>query len=293
MSLNVAYSYCTNLTEEEKLEIDEQVRKDRLELKFAIFFPFLPFPMPQVPFFPVPVEDFSQQQIVRNARDRAESAVAEKLAPLAQLADDAQEATNPRVSNDSPPMERIVNLSGGDQSKFGPGPRAKAAARRNAQSSGSFLIPGADGGFVSSRNYRPYQKPLSARRPGKIQKGPFDPDQEQGKGRCKSEVQKTITYNIKSQIGNNKKLTKISNKIRKNPKLVQEFNGLKQKLRNGNMKAGRGVKPLSNSNGIYYARGYTEGARLYFKYSGDNIIVLGESNKPTQDAVIEFLLKNY
>lgn len=82
-------------------------------------------------------------------------------------------------------------------------------------------------------------------------------------------------------------------KIRKNPKLVQEFNGLEQKLRNGNMKAGRGVKPLSGSNGIYYARGYTEGARLYFKYSGDNIIVLGESNKPTKDAVIEFLLNNY
>lgn len=109
------------------------------------------------------------------------------------------------------------------------------------------MIPGADG-FVPSRNYRPYQKPLSARRSGNIQK---------------------------------------------NPKLVQELDGLEQKLRNGNMKAGRGVKPLPNSNGIYYARGYTEGARLYFKYSGDNIIVLGESNKPTQDAVIEFLLKNY
>ncbi len=211
---------------------------------------------------------------------------------LAGLIPGPVEANNPRVSNDLSPMERIVNLSGGDQSKFGPGARAKADARRNAKSSGSFLIPGADG-FVSSRNYRPYQKPLSARRPGKIQKGPFDPDQEQGKGRCKSEVQETKTYNIKSQIGNHKKLTKISNKIRKNPKLVQEFNGLEQKLRNGNMKAGRGVKPLSNSNGIYYARGYTEGARLYFKYSGDNIIVLGESNKPTQDAVIEFLLKNY
>ena len=48
MNLDVAYSYCTNLTEEEKLEIDKQVRKNRFELKFAIFFPFLP-----VPFFPV------------------------------------------------------------------------------------------------------------------------------------------------------------------------------------------------------------------------------------------------
>lgn len=30
MSLDVAYSYCINLTEEEKLEIDKQVRKNRL-----------------------------------------------------------------------------------------------------------------------------------------------------------------------------------------------------------------------------------------------------------------------
>ena len=93
MSLDVGYSYCINLTEEEKLEIDKQVRKNRFELKFAIFFPFLPFPMvPQVPF--LPVEGFTPQQIVRNARDRAESAIIEKLAPLAQLADDCQEAYN-------------------------------------------------------------------------------------------------------------------------------------------------------------------------------------------------------
>ena len=93
MSLDVGYSYCINLTEEEKLEIDKQVRKNRFKLKFAIFFPFLPFPMvPQVPF--LPVEGFTPQQIVRNARDRAESAIAEKLAPLAQLADDCQEAYN-------------------------------------------------------------------------------------------------------------------------------------------------------------------------------------------------------
>jgi hypothetical protein len=95
MSLDVTYSYCINLTEEEKIEIDKQVRKNRFGLKFAIFFPFLPFPivpMPQVPFFPV--EGFSPQQIVRNARDRAESAVAEKLSPLAQLVDDCQEFYN-------------------------------------------------------------------------------------------------------------------------------------------------------------------------------------------------------
>lgn len=92
MSLDVAYSYCINLTEQEKLDIDKQVRKNIFALKFAIFFPFLPFPMPSVPFFPV--EGFNPQQIVRNPRDRAESAVAEKMAPLAQFVDDCQEAYN-------------------------------------------------------------------------------------------------------------------------------------------------------------------------------------------------------
>ncbi len=208
---------------------------------------------------------------------------------LAGLIPSSTEAVEPPLPNLNPSIERLP------LGKSGPGPRAKADARRNAKGSGSFMIPGADG-FVSSRNYRPYQKPLSARRPSRIKKGLFNPDnpyQQQGKGKYKSEVQETKIYNIKSQIDNHQKLVKISNKIRKNSKLVQKFNGLEQKLRNGNMKSGRGVKRLSNSKGIYYARGYTEGARLYFKYSGDNIIILGESNKPTQDAVIKFLLKNY
>ena len=54
MSLDVAYSYCINLKKKKKIEIDKQVRKNRFELKFAIFFPFFPFSIvPQVPFFPV------------------------------------------------------------------------------------------------------------------------------------------------------------------------------------------------------------------------------------------------
>ena len=51
-------------------------------------------PAPRVPFFPV--EGFSSQQIVRKARDRAESAVAEKIVPLAQFAfaDECQKTYN-------------------------------------------------------------------------------------------------------------------------------------------------------------------------------------------------------
>lgn len=126
-------------------------------------------------------------------------------ATLAGLIPSPVEANEPHMSNDSPPMERIVKLSGGKQSK---GPRARVDAKENAgryaKGSGSFMIPGANE-FMPSGNYRLYQKPLPAGRPGKIQKGPFDPDQDQRKSRCKSEVQETKPYNIKSQIGNHKK----------------------------------------------------------------------------------------
>ena len=47
------------------------------------------------------------------------------------------------------------------------------------------------------------------------------------------------------------------------------------------MKASRGVKFLPNSKYIYYRRGYNEGARIYFQYSGDDIIIIGELNKAT------------
>ena len=53
-------NYFINLTKEQKLEIDKQVRKNRFELKYAIFFPF--FPVPIVPMLQVlflPVEGFS------------------------------------------------------------------------------------------------------------------------------------------------------------------------------------------------------------------------------------------
>ena len=102
------------------------------------------------------------------------------------------------------------------------------------------------------------------------------------------------TYQVKSQVGKHKKLKKISRKIRKNPKLVKEFARLQEKLQKGNLKAGKGTKYLPGSNGIYYARGATEGARIYFQYSGENIItIIGESNKATQKEVINCLLKNY
>ena len=81
------------MTEEQKLEVDKQVWKNRFELKFAVFFRRLPFPMvQQVPFFLV--EGFTLWQIVRNAKDRAESAGEERLRLLVEALDDYREAYN-------------------------------------------------------------------------------------------------------------------------------------------------------------------------------------------------------
>jgi hypothetical protein len=69
---DVAYCYCTNVTEEKKLEVDKQVQKNKLEFKCAICLPFIGFLMGQVLFFPV--EGLLAQQIVRNARNLSEPA---------------------------------------------------------------------------------------------------------------------------------------------------------------------------------------------------------------------------
>ena len=99
MTLDVAYSYCINLSEKEKSEIDKKVRTNRFEFKCAFMFIFLGFPgmpmlpLPRLPF--EPVEGFAPvQQIVRNARERTESAIAEKVERLAELAQECEEAYN-------------------------------------------------------------------------------------------------------------------------------------------------------------------------------------------------------
>ncbi|HEX7358080.1 MAG TPA: hypothetical protein VF270_10255 [Ignavibacteriaceae bacterium] len=197
MSLDVAYSYCINLTEQEKLEIDKQVRKNRAELKFAIFFSVFPFSIPSpfpiinTPFYPV--DGFTPTQIVRHVKQRAEAAIDEQLAPLAQLADDCQEA------------------------------------------------------------YKMYK--------------------------VSNEMSST--------------LSKISKQVRKDKEISKSLDKLERQLKNGEFQAGRGAEKLPGTKDVRYMRAGNQ-ARLYFRYSENGEIEkLAESNKDTQQAVIDNLRKNY
>jgi len=77
---------------------------------------------------------------------------------LAGLIPNSTEAIEPYGKNPNPSIEivkRSLKISGGDQSKTGPGARAKADARARAKTQ-----PGVADAFVPQRNYWPYQKPL-------------------------------------------------------------------------------------------------------------------------------------
>ena len=115
MTLDVGYSYSINLKEEEKIEINKQVRKNLFPLKIlkiAIFFPFF---NPRVPFA---AEGFNPNQIIRNGRDRAKSAIDKKLAPLYQFKDECEEKYNEYKvrKNISPTLSKVSKKARKDKS---------------------------------------------------------------------------------------------------------------------------------------------------------------------------------
>jgi hypothetical protein len=112
MTLDVAYSYCINLTEEEKISIDKQVAKNRMEIKFVVFLglPFLPnLPLLTEPSVFPDQAVFAPQQIVREAKDRFEEAINDRMSRLAEVRDEYQEAyNNYKVYNNmSPTLSKV------------------------------------------------------------------------------------------------------------------------------------------------------------------------------------------
>jgi hypothetical protein len=111
MSLDVAYSYCTNLTDQQKLEIDKQVRKNQFELKFAVILPFFGyqlFPTHITPFCQVDqVDGFTPQQIIRTSKDRGKSAIDAKVN---QFLDRCEDAAN-EINKGSKESEETIKIS--------------------------------------------------------------------------------------------------------------------------------------------------------------------------------------
>ena len=139
----------------------------------------------------------------------------------------------------------------------------------------------------------PYQKPLSARRPGKIR--PFDPEQAQGKGRCKSNREQTEKYTIESNIQESTTLSKISTKVRRDKETSKSLDKLEEQLKSGEFHAGRGSEKLEGTKTVFYMRAGNRGC-LFFRYSKEKkgvVEKLAESNKAKEQEVIDNLKQNY
>ena len=69
------------------------------------------------------------------------------------------------------------------------------------------------------------------------------------------------------------------------------LDSLTTQLANGNLNPGLGSKSLAGTN-ISYAR-HRDGARVYFQMIGDNVVIVGKSNKDNQSRVISILEELY
>jgi hypothetical protein len=87
MGLNVAYSYCCNLTDEKKVEIDKQVIKNQIDFILAISFFALPFGLNSSSTIPrldsssierveyIPPEVFTPSGFIRKKEQQLDSAI--------------------------------------------------------------------------------------------------------------------------------------------------------------------------------------------------------------------------
>lgn len=175
-------------------------------------------------------------------------------------------------------LAKDINNSG-NLGKSGPGPRAKAEARARTRTGV------ADAFSTPSRDYSPYHKPLSGKQPAKVLKSPFDQDQNQKQGSCKSP-----RIEIVSKIEKGSRLAKEAAVMGKNQDVQREVNHLINELSKGNFNPGTGTKNLFKD--ICYVRG-KEGARVFYRIRNGVIEILGKANKNNETKVIKILTKMY
>ena len=90
---------------------------------------------------------------------------------------------------------------------------------------------------------------------------------------------KPTQYKVSKELPS--KLSKISQRVRKDPEVAKSLDKLQMQLKNIEFHAGRGALKLPGTDTVYYMRSGTK-ARLFFKYSDierGRVGIIGESNK--------------
>ncbi|WP_297691725.1 hypothetical protein, partial [uncultured Eudoraea sp.] len=116
---------------------------------------------------------------------------------------------SPSSNQPKTPIVRVVETSrvnsinrGGDLGKYGPGPRAKADALKNARKTGGGSIFAQ--GFTPQRQYcsRPINKPLSCRTTGKLNEQQFNGNQNPGGSSSSLSQSEALAY-LEKRYGSN------------------------------------------------------------------------------------------
>ena len=90
-------------------------------------------------------------------------------------------------------------------------------------------------------------------------------------------------------------LKKVLKRVRKDKETHEFLDKLEEQLKDGRFHTGRGAKKLTRMKTVYYMRAGNQG-RLFFRYSEEEkgaIEIIGESNKPKEQEVIDNLKQNY
>ena len=78
-----------------------------------------------------------------------------------------------------------------------------------------------------------------------------------------------------------------------NTLLQSEANALLEQVMQGNMSPGRGTGYSPVAKDIFELRGFSQGARIYFRNVKEGIEIVGYSHNKNQEDVIKLLINKY